>query len=311
MSGSLKFHMSLIVANIMFGANYSFYTSLIGSDLSSESLYMLRTLSTALFFVPAMFIMRKAKIDLQDAKKIVTVALLLIFGRQYLMIDAMNYTSPIDGSIIATTGPIIIMIISAIMIHEKITVTRTLGIILGAAGAIIMIVSSSGSTEHSTTMHSAKLYGNLMLFASILFSSINTVYVKSLFAKHSPFTVIGWSYAIGALFIVPFYMPDFLKSDFSKWTPEVYGSLSYTLILGTVLATFLLFYGLKGVSATSSSIYVYIQPVVATTLATLRGQDKLTITIIISAALIFTGVLFVILSNSKPINETMKNHNPH
>lgn len=310
MPNSFKYHASLIVANILFGANYSFYSSLIGANLSSDSLYMLRTLSTALFFIPLMFIAGKAKIDLKDIRKIAVVTLLLIFGRQFLMIEAMNYTSPIDGSIIATSGPILIMIISAIMVHEKITPFRTFGIALGAAGAIIMIVSSQVGT-HSTALHSTKFIGNILLLFSIMFSSINTVYVKGLFKKYSPLTVVGWASAIGALIIVPIFAGDFLKSNFSQWNTEMYGSLAYTLILGTAVATSLIFYGLKGVSATSSSIYVYIQPIVATTLATLRGQDKLTITIIASAALIFTGVFLVILSYNKSNKEIIKNHNPH
>ncbi|MEG1635626.1 MAG: DMT family transporter [Rikenellaceae bacterium] len=306
-STSIKYHISLIVANIMFGANYSFYKSLIGDDLSSDSLYLLRTFFTALFFIPAMFIAKKAKVDWHDIKKIVIVSVLLIFGRQYLMIDAMNYASPITGSIIATTGPIIIMIISAIMIHEKITVSRTFGVLLGAAGAITMIMSNY-HTAASNTPHSWRLYGDLMLLASIIFSSINTVYVKNLFSKYSPYTIMGWASIIGVAVVVPIFAHDFLKTDFTKWTPYVYGSLGYMLLLGTVLATAMLYYGLRGVSATSSSIYVYIQPIVATILATFRGQDKLTLTTMIAAALVFIGVFFVIISNKKTGNEIMKNH---
>lgn len=215
-----SYHLALILANIMFGANYSFYSALIGHEVTSEALYVLRTLSTALFFVPFMFLTRQWRVELKDLARFAVVTLLLVFGRQYLMLEGMNYTSPIDGSIIATTGPILIMIISAIAIKEPITRTRTVGILLGAAGAITLILSNmkGGSV-------SGKMLGNILLLTSILLSSINTVFVKGLFAHYSPYTVIGWTYLMGVVVVVPLFGDELLRINLGQWTPTAYGSM--------------------------------------------------------------------------------------
>lgn len=288
-----KYHIALLAANLVFGANYSFYSGLIGGHyISSDSLYVLRTLAAALFFIPMMFLSKRWRVDYKDLYKFLIVAALLLFGRMFLMLEGMNYTSPIDGSIIATMGPILIMIIAAFMIRERITLTRLAGIVLGAAGALILIFSNAG---HHTSL-SGKMLGNLLILASIVFSSIDTVYIKQLFSRYSPYTVMGWAYLFGLFFVLPVFGDDLLRTDLSRWTPQVYGSMIWLLLGGTVLSTVLLFYGLRGVTATASSIYVYTQPVIATLLAILRGQDKLTVVTISSAALIFAGVFFVIRS---------------
>lgn len=288
---NLKYHLALITANLAFGANYSFYSALLSEDVSSGDLYFMRTFSVFLFFFPLMFLIRKAHVDLRDLWKIGLIALFIVVGRMYLMLEGMNYTSPIDGSIIATSGPIMIMVISALALHERLTLSRIAGIVIGMAGALTLILSNSG---HGDDLFSGKMLGNMLILVSIVFSSVNTVFIKSLFGKYSPFTILGWSYAMGMLFVVPFFGRDFLAIDFSRWSVGVWGDALYMVLIGTIAATAMLYYGLRGVSPTSAGIYVYTQPVVATVLAIVRGQDSLSLVTVISAGLIFVGVYFMI-----------------
>lgn len=300
---NLRYHLALVGANLMFGANYSFYSSIIGHGITSDGLYVLRVSSAALFFIPFMFITNRWRVAWRDLYKFAIVAMLIVLGRMYLMLEGMNYTSPIDGSIIATLGPIMIMVISAIAIKERITMNRTFGIVLGAAGALLLIISDA----HSSGV-SGKMLGNALLFMSILLSSINTVSVKRLFAVYSPFTVMGWAYLIGVCIVLPLFGDDLLACDFSKWSGEMWGRTAYVLLGGTVLASALAYYGLGGVSATMSSIYVYLQPLIGTALAIAFGQDTLSVVTIASAGLIFAGLFFVVRSHRQKPNAVVDAH---
>lgn len=288
---TVKYHISLLVANIMFGMNYSFYSSIIGRIATSDQLFMLRICASTLFFVPVMFIIGKWRIDWKDLYKFAFIGLVIIFGRIYLMLFGMNYTSPIDGSIIATLNPILIMVFSAILIKEKITVKRTFGIILGLAGALTLILS-----ESKGGLHGGRMLGNLLIMVSILFSAFNTVFVKKFIAKYNPFTLLGWSMLIGTVVAFPFFAKDLFEIKTSHWNHEMWLEVGYITIIGTIVATALAYYPLKRVSATSASMYAYAQPIAATSLAVLRGQDTITTITIISAAMIFGGVLMVIFS---------------
>lgn len=286
-----KYHISLLAANILFGVNYSFYSSIIGKIVTSDQLFMLRICMSALFFVPFMFLSGKWKIDWKDLYKFAIIGVMIIFGRIYLMLFGMNYTSPIDGSLIATMNPILIMIFSALFIKEKITIKRTFGIMLGAGGALTLILS-----ETAGGLHAGRMLGNLLIMASIIFSAFNTVFVKKFITKYDPFTVLGWSMMIGVAIALPIFGGDLTKIDTKAWNHEMWLEVGYITIIGTVIATTLAYYPLKRVSATSSSMYAYAQPIAATTLAVLRGQDRITTITIISAVMIFAGVLMVIFS---------------
>lgn len=288
----LKYHISLLTANILFGMNYSFYSSIIGRILTSDQLFYMRTAATALFFVPFMFIVKRWKIDYRDLPKFAMIGLLIIFGRMYLMLYGMNFTSPIDGSIIATLNPILIMIFSALLLKEKITAKRTIGILLGLGGALTLIISNAKGGG----LHGGKALGNILIMISILFSGFNTVFTKKFIAKYDPFTILGWSSLIGFALVVPIFTRDMTTIDVCKWNIEMWGEIGYILLLGTVLATALAYFPLKRVAATSASMYAYSQPIAATILAVWRGQDRITVITIVSAILIFLGVLMVIFS---------------
>lgn len=293
-TSALKYHISLLIANMLFGMNYSFYSSIIGHIVSSDNLFVLRVMAGALFFVVYMFATGRARIELRDLYKFAILAGILVFGRIYVMLDGMNYTSPIDGSIIATMNPILIMLISALIIKEKITVKRTFGILIGAAGALILILSNMHGG-----IHGGKTLGNILITVSIVFSAFNTVFVKKLISKYSPYTIMGWIYLIGFIVVMPVFGPGLLKVDTSHWNTEMWLEIGYITIIGSMVASALNYYGLKGVSATSSSMYAYSQPIMATILAVWRGQDTITYITIISAALVFAGVFIVISSYRK------------
>lgn len=209
-TSALKYHISLLIANMLFGMNYSFYSSIIGHIVSSDNLFVLRVMAGALFFVVYMFTTGRARIELRDLYKFAILAGILVFGRIYVMLDGMNYTSPIDGSIIATMNPILIMLISALIIKEKITVKRTFGILIGAAGALILILSNMHGG-----IHGGKTLGNILITVSIVFSAFNTVFVKKLISKYSPYTIMGWIYLIGFIVVMPVFGPGLLKVDTS------------------------------------------------------------------------------------------------
>lgn len=286
-----KYRISLLVANIFFGINYSFYSSIIGHILTSNQLFFVRIAFSVLCFVPIMFLTGKWRIELRDLWKFAFIGVMIIFGRIFLMLYGMNFTSPIDGSIIATMNPILIMIFSAMLIKEKITLKRTLGILLGAAGALILILSNAGGG-----IHGGKMLGNILIMVSILFSAFNTVYVKKFIMKYNPFTVVGWSMLIGFALVLPIFWKDMVTIDVAKWNTEAWLEMGYITVLGTALATGLAYYPLEKVSATAASMFAYSQPVAATILAVWRGQDRITAVTLISAALIFLGVFVVIRS---------------
>ena len=77
--------------------------------------------------------------------------------------------------------------------------------------------------------------------------------------------------------------------------PGTAKEIGYIFIFGSVLPMYLLYVGSENLTATHTAVYRYIQPIIATIVATARGQAIIDRTNIVGAVLIFIGMLCVIL----------------
>lgn len=184
--------------------------------------------------------------------------------------------------------PILVMLFSHFILHDKISSNKIIGIILGFSGAAYLILNGG-----RLSFDSGSSLGNLFIFVNAASYALFLVLIKPLMNKYSPITLMKWLFTFGTLYVLPvsFYMID--QTDFSAIPTNIWMAIAYVIIFTTVLAYFLNNYSLKKISPTMNSAYIYLQPFLATLVALFAGKDKLTWTEIIAAAFIFTGVYYV------------------
>jgi drug/metabolite transporter (DMT)-like permease len=125
--------------------------------------------------------------------------------------------------------------------------------------------------------------------------------------KYEPFTVIKWIFLFGFMMFIPFSVSSFIKTDLTAIPVNIWLSVSYVIIAGTVIGYYLNNYSLRTMSPTVTGTYKYIQPVVAASVALIFGKDTLHLVEVIAALLIFAGVYFVSRSSNLK-NETLINN---
>ena len=210
-------------------------------------------------------------------------------SKKMLMMYGLSQTSPIDGSIIGTTTPLLVLLLSAFVGVERFTKMKLAGLLLGMAGAVAVIISSRGG-EHD---HSG-IVGNILIFGSSCVSAIYMVYFKGLITKYRITTLLRWIYCTSAVIMLPIGAHDIITTNFSAMTADVIFAALFVLIVPTYLPNLLLNYSLRWVAPTLTSIYAYIQPVVAIALAVAMGLDTLHVDTILFAVAIFVGVGLVV-----------------
>ena len=284
----VKAHLSIIGANIFFGINYAVAKGIMPNYLKPNGFTLLRIIiAFPLYFLLSSFI-KKEKIQRKDYPRFIAAGLLGVAFNQFIFLNGLNFTSPIDSSIIVTINPILVMIMASIAIREKITFTRIFGLILGASGALLVILNRgviSFSSEH--------FLGNIMIFLSTLSYAGYLIIAKPLMQKYDPITVMKGVFFVGLLFVAPFGYSELLNTNWSTIPLSIWGSILFVLLGSTFLAYLLMSWGLRNVRATTVSIYNYSQPVLASFVAVLVGQDVVDAPKIIAVILVFVGVYLV------------------
>ena len=135
-------HMALIFANILLGMNFSFFISIIRRYMPFETLFFLRVVVSAVWFVPWAILFKRFRIPFRDFIWILIPTVLVIYGHEFLMLWGAKYTNPVDASTLATMAPIVTLSVSALLMREKIHRAKIIGIILGVAGSAVLILGN-------------------------------------------------------------------------------------------------------------------------------------------------------------------------
>ena len=205
----------------------------------------------------------------------------------------LSLSTPINSAVLVTTTPIIVLILSAIFIKEKITTRKILGIAIGLLGALGLILFSSEIRQDAPNIP----LGNFLIFMNSVFYGSYLIAVRPLLNKYHPFTFMKWLFTLGILLVFPFGYQEFMEIDFQNLPAEAIWSIVY-VIVGTTFCTYLFnIFALTQLKASTLSAFVYVQPLMGILFATATGKDTLTTLKILAASLVLLGVY---LASRKP-----------
>ena len=288
MSNVVKAHLGLILSYVIWAFNYPLYKIVMPHYISPYAMTMLAVGVAALLAFGSMLFV---PIRRQDILKLVAAAALMGIAKKLFLMVGIQHTSPIDASIIATLGPILVLVISVMFLVDRFTPMKVLGMALGLAGALVVILSGSGMQAPSD-----KLGGDAVVLLAIVASSFSMVWLKELIMRYKPVTLLRWIYPVAAVMMLPIGLGPLLRTDFSAMPAHVAWIVAYVAVVPTFGPNYLLIYSLHYVKPTISSIYFYLEPVIATAISVAMHMDTLSWDRALASLAVFAGVLLVVLS---------------
>lgn len=304
MSNVLRAHLALAVVNLLYGANYLIAKGLM-PDLIAPSGFILARIWGATILFWAILAFKKERIwDKKDLLRIAVCAVFGVLSNQLLFFHGLNLTSPGNASIIMTSSPILVLILSSFILKLPLTKTKIAGILIGATGAILLILYK----ENGAQIISSPL-GDLLVFLNAFSYGLYLVLVKPLMKKYKPLTVITYVFSFGAILVLPFGWESFSNVDWNAWQPTNFAAFAFVIIGVTFLAYLLNLYSLQHVEPTVTSSYIYFQPLITIVLAYLVfyfgwGEDYTDLTWykVSFALMIFAGVY---LTSKKQVKKSI------
>lgn len=285
----LKAHIALFIVSLIYGANYTIAKEILDNGyMQPYGLTLLRVISAVLLLESFHQFFIKEKIERKDIPRLAICGLTGVAVNQMMFIAGLKYTSHINAALIMTTTPVLVLVASWVILKEAVTRKKLLGIVFGITGAAILIVYGK-----KFAYNKEGLLGDLMIFVNAVSYGIFLVIVKNLMRKYHPLTVTKWVFLFGLFFVLPFGSHELISTPMNSFTPHIWLALAYVLLCTTFLAYLLNAFALKLVNPSVVSIYIYLQPLIATSIALAFGKDELTLVKMIAGFLIFLGVFLV------------------
>lgn len=300
----LQGHLLILTSALIFGLNYPISKWLLSDYLNPEFYLCARlAVSCILFWTLSLFLPRE-KLSLKEIGIFFLCSVGGVTGNQLLFIWGLDMTSPIDASAITAARPILVLLLSALILRERITRLKSAGVLIGAAGAIGLILLSGINGGNA-----ASLAGDLCIFASGFVYALYFVFSKPLSEKYRATTMMKWMFLFAAVQILPFYVPGILASDTpifaAPLTAPAVAAMIFVFFGTSFLGYLLIPMAVRRIRPTTASMYNNLHPIVACVIAVALGQDSLSPEKILAAAAILFGVYAV----TRSYRETRKTEN--
>ena len=288
-NGTLIGNLACFTAYAIFGFNIICCKNIaIDGNITPMALFCLRSFgATALFWIWSLFTAPKEQIAKADMWKVAIASFLGLFMTQLSFLFAITKATAIDASIMSTLSPIMTLIISAIVINERITWSGVTGIILSLVGVLILIFNCVSIRSGADSTSIWGIVG--MLVNTLSFATYVGVF-KPLIQKYSVVTFMKWMFLFSSLMALPFSFSAFGASDLSAVPADVMWQVIYVVVGATFISYFLIPVAQKRLRPVVVCMYTYVQPVIAMVIALAMGLDHLTLLKVLASVLVFTGV---------------------
>ncbi len=290
-------HITLLLAQIIYALNYSLAKGLMPTYIQPFALVFFRIIGACILFWISSLFVPSVKIEKTDRKRLITLAICGVLINQVFFIWGLSLTEPINSAIIMISNPIIVVILMAWLLKERIKPLRLLGLALAIIGALNLLLFK-GKFE----LGSATMAGDAMTFVNAASWASFLILAKPFMQKYHPLILMRWLFLIGSICIIPIGWNQVSEIEWGSFTSQAYFALVFVVVATTFLAYLLNIYGLKYLNASSASAYIYLQPFLASIVAMSMQKDELTPTKIVSGILIILGLYLVNYQTTKKIN---------
>ena len=276
-------------ATIIYGLNHTIAKGVMPLYVKPFGFIMIRVLGATVLFWGISFLGPKEKIEKRDWGRLLLCSLFGMAINMLAFFKGLDLSTPINSAVLITTTPIIVVILSAFLIKERIRWVKGLGIAIGLIGAVFLIVYGNEVRQDAPNI----ALGNILFLVNSLFFGLYLILTKKLVAKYHPFTIMKWLFLIGIFLNLPIALPEFLEISWSTLPVEAIWKIAF-VVLGTTFCTYLFnVYALTQLKASTVSAFVYVQPLVGILFAVLSGKDTLSPVKIAAGALVVLGVYLV------------------
>ncbi|MEK9612666.1 MAG: DMT family transporter [Flavobacteriaceae bacterium] len=277
-------------ATTIYGMNHTIAKVVMPHYIGAFGFIMLRVVGASILFWTVGLFTPKETIDRKDYLRIFFAAFLGMCINMLMFFKGLQLSTPINSGVIVTLTPIIILILSAFFLKEKLNGAKFLGITLGFSGALLLILY--GNTTQIVNAPNVPLGNTMMLINSVSYGAY-LVMVKPLTKKYSTVTLMKWMFLLGVFMTFPVTYPEASAVSWSTLPFEAIWRMAF-VIVGTTFLTYMLnVYALKSLPPTTIGAFTYLQPLITIVYAVFTGNDVLDGVKIAACLLVFLGVYLV------------------
>src|SRR3970282_98651 len=247
------------IVSVIYGVTFTIAKDVMPEHIDADGFILLRVSGAIVLFWLSWFFMPKEKIALKDFPRIIAAAFFGVAFNMLTFFKGLSLTSPISASVIMVTTPMIVLLLSAIIMKERMQKRMVIGIILGLIGTAFLILygKSIGTATNASI-------GNVLVFVNAVSYGFYLIIVKKLMDKYNAFTFVKWIYLFGFLMVLPFGWSQFEAVNWAIVPMHIYWKIAFVVVISTFVTYLLNLLTMKELTPTTVVVFITLQPCLVT-----------------------------------------------
>jgi drug/metabolite transporter (DMT)-like permease len=208
-----------------------------------------------------------------------------------LVFLALEVVPPGRSSILAYTGALWVAPLAAFVLHERLTLLRIVGLMIGTAG-LVLLVEPWALDWHDTRL----VTGIAMLLVAAVINASSTVHIRKHRWNGSPFELMPWQLAIAT---VPIAVLAFVTEGAPpiSWPSGAASVVVYQVALGSAFGLWGLLTLSRSLPTITANLSLMAVPVIGLLSSVAFTSEPLTAAVVVSLSLVLVGVGLGLLSD--------------
>ena len=273
----------------IYALNHTIAKDVMPAYVQGFGFIMIRLIGGTILFWTVSLFLPKQPIDRADFKHFFRAAFLGMAINMLAFFKGLEYSTPINSSVIITTTPIMVFLFSALLLKEQLARYRVIGVLLGFLGALSLILFNQHAPANAPNI----ALGNFLFIVNASAYGLYMIYVRPLSQKYNTIHLLKWLFLIGLVVSAPVALPEFLAIQWQQIPLSIYWRIGF-VVLGTTFLTYLLMmYAIRHLRASTLSVFTYIQPLIGILFALAVGADRMSSIKWLAIGFVLVGVYLV------------------
>lgn len=290
----------LVLVNLMWAFQYS-GAKIATQKLGPVTVTLLPLALSTIMFAPMVLVGRRRRLQERAARRgstgsvvfgFVLAGTMGVVAAQLGLVWGVERSLASNGSVLSLTIPVLMAIMAAIMLGERMTLLRWISFILAVAGVLTVSDIDWRSVDF---FHGRYFAGNLLLFVSCLGSAFYNTYTKKLLEVFNPVEVFVYSFLVAdtVLLVLMLILEPFSWAKLATLGLPVWLSLATVAVFSLSVSMMLYFWVIQHIEVTQASLSIYLLPVFGVWISTIAVHERITTQLIVGGILVFLSTFLV------------------
>ncbi|MCP4595691.1 DMT family transporter [Neptuniibacter sp.] len=244
------------------------------------------------FALPALW--RNRELILANGARLFVLGALSVAGFNTFAYLGLQSTTAMNGTLMQSTMPIMILLLSAIFLKEMASLKQWLGVVVSLAGVLVLI--SQAQIERLFQLEFNK--GDLWIIFAMLIWGIYSIGLRWKPKELSAFAFFSTTLVVGVVILAPLSWWEMQGAPAIEWNNDLYLLFAYLAVFPSILAYLFWNYGVEKLGAQRSGLFIHLVPLWGMILSIIFLGEQVQTFHLVGMALIFSGIYLAVLSGS-------------